>query len=116
MAAEHGDSPFPHLFSPLALGRRTVRNRIALTATLTNFAAANRITERWTNFLVERARGGAGLAQLGVGVGDRRAAAGALHRRTERVVDGSAHELDALRRGAQRIVVVGGVVIYAVVR
>jgi dimethylglycine catabolism A len=52
---------FPRLFSPLQLGRRTLRNRIALPATLTNYGAGHRVTERWINFLAERAKGGAGL-------------------------------------------------------
>jgi 2,4-dienoyl-CoA reductase-like NADH-dependent reductase (Old Yellow Enzyme family) len=54
-------SHFPRLFSPLQLGRRTLRNRIALPATLTNFGARHRVTERWIDFLAERAKGGAGM-------------------------------------------------------
>ena len=54
-------SPYPSLFSPLQIGRRRVRNRVALPATLTNFGQGNRITEKWGNFLIERAKGGAGL-------------------------------------------------------
>ena len=50
-----------HLFSPITVGRRTIRNRVALTATLTNFGHDNQVTERWVSFLVERARGGTGL-------------------------------------------------------
>ena len=57
MATTH----FPLLFSPLQVGRRTLKNRIALPATLTNYGARNRVTERWIDFLVERAKGGAGL-------------------------------------------------------
>ena len=56
-----GSRTYPHLFSELALGTRTLRNRIALPATLTNFGAGNRITDRWVDFLAERARGGCGL-------------------------------------------------------
>ena len=56
-----GSSAYPHLFSELDVGTRTLRNRIALPATLTNFGAENRITERWIDFLAERARGGCGL-------------------------------------------------------
>ena len=56
-----GSSMYPHLFSEIEIGTRTVRNRIALPATLTNFGAGNRITDRWVNFLAERARGGCGL-------------------------------------------------------
>ena len=56
-----GSSTYPHLFSELGVGTRTLRNRIALPATLTNFGAGNRITDRWIDFLAERARGGCGL-------------------------------------------------------
>ena len=52
---------FPHLFSPLQIRNREVRNRIALPATLTNYGSGNRVTERWIDFLSARARGGAGL-------------------------------------------------------
>jgi 2,4-dienoyl-CoA reductase-like NADH-dependent reductase (Old Yellow Enzyme family)/thioredoxin reductase len=51
---------FPHLFSPLRVGRRTLRNRIALSATTTNYGERNRVTDRWIDFLAERAKGGAG--------------------------------------------------------
>jgi 2,4-dienoyl-CoA reductase-like NADH-dependent reductase (Old Yellow Enzyme family) len=54
-------SAYPHLFSPLKIGRRQVRNRVAVPATLTNFGQNNRITEKWQNYLIERAKGGAGL-------------------------------------------------------
>lgn len=52
---------FPHLFSPLRIRNREVRNRIALPATLTNYGAGNRVTDRWIDFLAARARGGAGF-------------------------------------------------------
>src|SRR3954471_585244 len=52
---------FPLLFSTLQVGSRTLRNRIALPATLTNYGVGHRVTERWTNFLAERAKGGAGM-------------------------------------------------------
>ena len=58
---EGASSRYPHLFSEIEVGARMVRNRIALPATLTNFGAGNRITDRWANFLAERARGGCGL-------------------------------------------------------
>ena len=54
-------SPYPALFQPLRIGARQVRNRVAVPATLTNFAQGNRITEQLQNYLIERARGGAGL-------------------------------------------------------
>ena len=52
---------YPSLFSPITLAGRTLPNRLALPATLTNFGAGHRVTEPWINFLVERARGGTGL-------------------------------------------------------
>ena len=52
---------YPRLFSPLQVGGRALRNRIALPATLTNFGAGHRVTERWIGFLAERAKGGAGM-------------------------------------------------------
>ncbi len=57
MANEH----FPRLFSPLRVGRGELRNRVALSATLTNYAMRNRVTDRWIDFLAERAAGGAGM-------------------------------------------------------
>src|SRR5215470_11025755 len=51
---------FQWLFSSVKVGERTWRNRIVLSATLTNYGADHRVTDRWTNFLAERAKGGAG--------------------------------------------------------
>lgn len=53
--------PYPRLFTALKVGGRALRNRIALPATLTNFGAGHRVTERWIGFLAERAKGGAGM-------------------------------------------------------
>ena len=52
---------FPHLFSPIRIRNREIRNRIALPATLTNYGSGNRVTERWIDFLSARAHGGTGL-------------------------------------------------------
>jgi mycofactocin system FadH/OYE family oxidoreductase 2 len=52
---------FPHLFSPLPLGRVTVPNRISFSAHLTNLAGDGLPTDRLINYLAARARGGAGL-------------------------------------------------------
>src|SRR5215510_7345322 len=60
--SETGDvSSFPRLFTPLRIGSRTLRNRVALSATTTCYGARNRITERWIDFLAERAKGGAAM-------------------------------------------------------
>jgi 2,4-dienoyl-CoA reductase-like NADH-dependent reductase (Old Yellow Enzyme family) len=56
------DNPyFPRLFSPLKVGQRSLRNRVVLAATLTNYAAGHRVTDRWIDFLAERAKGGCGM-------------------------------------------------------
>ena len=52
---------FPSLFSATKVGKKTLKNRICLCATVTNFAQNNKITEPWHNFLLERARGGAAM-------------------------------------------------------
>lgn len=54
-------STYPKLFSEIEIAGRKLRNRICLCATVTNFAKANRITEEWRNFLIERAKGGVAL-------------------------------------------------------
>lgn len=56
-----GAGAYPHLFSTLWVGGRELRNRIVLPATLTNYGANHLATDRWCNFLIERARGGAGM-------------------------------------------------------
>lgn len=52
---------YPHLFSPISIRGRELRNRIALPATLTNYGSGQRVTDRWIDFLAARARGGTGL-------------------------------------------------------
>ncbi len=52
---------FPHLFSPLRIGRVTVPNRISFSAHLTNLAEKGLPTERLVHYLTARARGGTGL-------------------------------------------------------
>jgi mycofactocin system FadH/OYE family oxidoreductase 2 len=52
---------FPHLFSPLAIGRVTVPNRISFSAHLTNLSEKGLPSDRLTAYLAARARGGAGL-------------------------------------------------------
>lgn len=49
---------FEHLFSPVALGRRTLKNRISQAATLAGFGADNAVSERIIDFYRARARGG----------------------------------------------------------
>ena len=52
---------FPHLFSPLTIGRVTVANRVSFSAHLTNLAADGLPTDRLVDYLAARARGGTGL-------------------------------------------------------
>lgn len=51
---------FTHLFEPIQLGKQQARNRVALVATLTNYAKDHLVTPRWISFLAERAKGGTG--------------------------------------------------------
>ena len=50
-----------HLLSPYTLAGRTLKNRSVLSATVTNYARQNRITESYKNFLIERAKGGVAM-------------------------------------------------------
>lgn len=53
---------FPTLTSPLTVGGVRLRNRVVVTAHVTNFGDEHRhATDRYTAYLRERARGGAGL-------------------------------------------------------
>ena len=52
---------FKYLFSPLAIGRITVPNRISFSAHLTNFAEEGLPSERHVFYYAARARGGTGL-------------------------------------------------------
>lgn len=100
------DTPYPHLFSPLDVGLRTLRNRICLPATVTNYARANRITERWKNFLIERVRGGAAMVVSEVIAVDPEAIAQA----TTVIGFNDSNEAD-FRDTAERIEAAGGLLI-----
>lgn len=52
---------FPHLFSPIELGRKMIRNRVVFSAHLTNFAVDGMPTAQHAAYYGARARGGAGL-------------------------------------------------------
>jgi mycofactocin system FadH/OYE family oxidoreductase 2 len=56
---------YPHLFSPLAIGPVTVRNRIMQTAHVKLFTRDGVDSQRNVDYQVERARGGAGLLVTG---------------------------------------------------
>ncbi|MDE1147222.1 MAG: FAD-dependent oxidoreductase [Azospirillaceae bacterium] len=55
------ETRYPHLFSPLTLGRRTLRNRVVHASTSTRFQDRGRVTDRLIAYHVNRARGGAAL-------------------------------------------------------
>ena len=56
-------SLFPHLFSPLDMGKLTLKNRIVSTSHDAFFADGGALGERYIRYHVEKARGGAGLIQ-----------------------------------------------------
>jgi 2,4-dienoyl-CoA reductase-like NADH-dependent reductase (Old Yellow Enzyme family) len=55
------EKPFPHLFSPLPIGRRTARNRVFRAATATNLAEKFDVSDRLLAHYATLARGGAGV-------------------------------------------------------
>jgi 2,4-dienoyl-CoA reductase-like NADH-dependent reductase (Old Yellow Enzyme family)/thioredoxin reductase len=54
-------SRYPHLFAPLKVGTRLLRNRIAHVSMTTRMSADRRVTHTLLNYYASRARGGAGL-------------------------------------------------------
>jgi 2,4-dienoyl-CoA reductase-like NADH-dependent reductase (Old Yellow Enzyme family) len=58
---DSADEPFPHLFSPLPLGRRQARNRVFRAATATNLAEKFDVSDRLLAHYATLARGGAGV-------------------------------------------------------
>jgi 2,4-dienoyl-CoA reductase-like NADH-dependent reductase (Old Yellow Enzyme family)/thioredoxin reductase len=54
-------SRYPHLFTPLKVGTRTLRNRIAHASMTTRMSANRRVTPALLNYYASRARGGAAL-------------------------------------------------------
>ena len=54
------------LFQPISIGGLELNNRIIFLATATGYAADDMVTQRLTDFYVERAKGGAGLLTTGI--------------------------------------------------
>ncbi len=54
-------SRYPHLFAPLELGTRTLRNRIVHVSMTTRLSAERQVTDALLNYYASRARGGTGL-------------------------------------------------------
>ncbi len=52
---------YPHLFSPVEIGARTLPNRIVHASMSTHYADRGRVTDRLVDYYVNRARGGASL-------------------------------------------------------
>ena len=58
--------PFPHLFSPLRVGKYTLRNRIMNTGHAAHFQAGDGTpTEQYVHYVGERAKGGAAIIVTG---------------------------------------------------
>jgi 2,4-dienoyl-CoA reductase-like NADH-dependent reductase (Old Yellow Enzyme family) len=55
-------NPYPHLFSPISIGRLEIPNRIVMSPMGTNYAAdTGAVSDRLMRHYVERAQGGTGL-------------------------------------------------------
>ena len=61
--------PFPHLFSPLKVGTYTLKNRIMNTGHAAHFQTGAGVpTDRYVDYVRERAKGGAGIIVTGLTV------------------------------------------------
>lgn len=56
---------FRHLFTPLAIGPMTIRNRIAMPAMHLHYDEAGEVTDRFIDFYAARAKGEVGLITVG---------------------------------------------------
>ncbi|MBL8835617.1 MAG: FAD-dependent oxidoreductase [Alphaproteobacteria bacterium] len=56
--------PYPHLLSPLAIGKHTIRNRVWMAAHATLLVKDNLFTDAHVHYYVERARGGVGIITM----------------------------------------------------
>ncbi|WOQ18038.1 FAD-dependent oxidoreductase [Raineyella sp. W15-4] len=56
---------YPHIFTPLQLGKIRVRNRVAFLPMTTGLVDDYRITDEFVDFYAQRARGGVGLTAIG---------------------------------------------------
>ena len=61
MNAPPAVTAYPHLFSPVTIGTRTLRNRIVHASMSTHYAVAGRVTPRLIDYYANRARGGASM-------------------------------------------------------
>ena len=52
---------YPHLFSPVTIGTRRLRNRIVHASMSTHFAEGGRVTPRLVDYYANRAKGGAAM-------------------------------------------------------
>jgi 2,4-dienoyl-CoA reductase (NADPH2) len=53
--------PYPHLLSPLTIGRHTLKNRVIMGSMHSRLEMLDRAAEREAAFYAERAKGGAAL-------------------------------------------------------
>ncbi|MFX1302827.1 MAG: FAD-dependent oxidoreductase [Promethearchaeota archaeon] len=67
---------FVKLFEPLKIGNVEIRNRIVLPAMALNYTPNGYISEQFTNFYIERAKGGVGLIIIGGGQVEKRGGGG----------------------------------------
>ena len=57
---------FPHLFSPIAVGAYTLKNRIMNTGHAAHFQTGDGLpTQRYVDYVGERAKGGVGIVVTG---------------------------------------------------
>ena len=71
-------SPFPNLFSPVKVGRFTLKNRIAVAPHGPRYAVDGLLTDQYVQYEAAKIRGGAGLLIMSYGLSDPTASAGNL--------------------------------------
>jgi len=62
---QYAQSNFPKTFSPLAIKKLTLPNRIVVPPWVVNFANQGKVSDELTSFYLKMAEGGAGLITVG---------------------------------------------------
>jgi 2,4-dienoyl-CoA reductase-like NADH-dependent reductase (Old Yellow Enzyme family)/thioredoxin reductase len=95
------------LFEPVSIGPLTLANRVVMTAMHLNYTPYGEVTDRFVNFYVARARGGAGLIVIGGAEIDDEAAGVdlILSIRDDRFIPGLARFAEAIHREGSKVAV-----------
>lgn len=94
---------FENLFSPIKINQVEIKNRIVFPAMGLLYSLDKKLNDRYENFYVERARGGAGIVTVGpVGIGQLGVGLGALSIETDEDIPSFARLVEKIKQAGAR--------------